>query len=328
MIAGLACLRQQLGVETGVLLERDLESCEGLAALLVLLGDLLADDGAAADDDGLDGDDHDVERPPFIGLREPGDERVDEERRRKDTHEGEWQRPQDRGIEEAADHEDEEQRLAEHERRCEGEDPDEEHVDTEPMLLPRRPQTGEHQVDPGRSQRHDPERGRLPGEVLGAGEEAKDGGGHQQEVPAPADHRVAESLPAGLRRRAHAERYSTHGRSERCRASRARHSHRNSSDGERPGDDRQDRHAEERRQLRCGSQPRILKALDAGRREVADLDEDVGQVDAREVDPAQEHNGEEQRDRDGRRHAGDGATAASRSPIANSEVMPSRNAAT
>ena len=34
-----------------------------LAALLVLLGDLLADDRAAADDDGLDGDDRDVERP-------------------------------------------------------------------------------------------------------------------------------------------------------------------------------------------------------------------------------------------------------------------------
>ena len=61
--AGLARLRQQLGVQTGVLLERDLESREGLAALLVLFGDLLADDRAAADDDGLDGDDHDIERP-------------------------------------------------------------------------------------------------------------------------------------------------------------------------------------------------------------------------------------------------------------------------
>ena len=45
--AGLACLRQQLGVETGVLLECDLESREGLAALLVLLGDLLAEDRAS-----------------------------------------------------------------------------------------------------------------------------------------------------------------------------------------------------------------------------------------------------------------------------------------
>ena len=61
--ARLAGLGQQLGVETGVLLERDLEPGEGDAALLVLLGHLLAEHRPGADRDGLDDDDREIERP-------------------------------------------------------------------------------------------------------------------------------------------------------------------------------------------------------------------------------------------------------------------------
>ena len=47
--ARLAGLGQQLGVQPGVLVQRRLQPRERAAALLVLLGDLLADDRAAAD---------------------------------------------------------------------------------------------------------------------------------------------------------------------------------------------------------------------------------------------------------------------------------------
>ena len=63
--ARLAGLGQELGVETRVLLERDLEPGKGDAALLVLLGHLLAEDRPGADRDGLHDDDREVERPGF-----------------------------------------------------------------------------------------------------------------------------------------------------------------------------------------------------------------------------------------------------------------------
>ena len=68
--ARLAGLGQQLRVQAGVLDRRRLQPRERLAALLVLLGDLLADEHARADDDRLDADDRDVEGPRLGRLRQ------------------------------------------------------------------------------------------------------------------------------------------------------------------------------------------------------------------------------------------------------------------
>ena len=199
--AGLAGLGQELGMQTGVLDQGGLELGERLPALLVLLGHLLSDDRARADDERLDGDDRDVERPPLGGLREAGDQGVDEERGGEHAHERERQRPQDRGVEEAADQEDEEERRAEHEDRREDQQPDEEDAHAKPMRMPRWRQAGEHQVDPRRGCRREREGPGLPRQVSRAGGDDEDGRRHEQGVPAPADHRVAEALPAGLHRR-------------------------------------------------------------------------------------------------------------------------------
>ena len=101
------------------------------------------------------------------------------------------------------------------------------------------------------------------------------------------------------------------------------------ADGERPDHDRDDRHAEQRRQLRCGPQPRILEPLDAGRREVADPD--AGPRGAGRPAAGRPRPGTSRRRTSGWRSPSRsgtlGAIAATRSPIANSDVMPRRNAA-
>ena len=68
--ARLAGLREELGVEAGVLVEGGLELRERPAALLVLLGGPLPVVVAPADHDGLDADEHEVERPALGRLRE------------------------------------------------------------------------------------------------------------------------------------------------------------------------------------------------------------------------------------------------------------------
>ena len=67
--ARLAGLREELRVEPGVLGQRLLQPRDRLASLLVLLRHPLGEEGAGADDDRLDDDDHDAERPAGGRLR-------------------------------------------------------------------------------------------------------------------------------------------------------------------------------------------------------------------------------------------------------------------
>ena len=255
--ARLAGLGQQLRVQAGVLDRRRLQPRERLAALLVLLGDLLADEHAAADDDRLDADDREVEGPRLRRLRQAGDEAVHEDRRRADPDDRERERAEDRGVEEAADHEDEEDRLTEHEDRGEDQDPDEEDVDPDavrPAAAPAAACRGRRSRQRRRAAMRE---GRQPeGRVRRPLEEAEDRRDREQHVAAPRHQHVAEALPRRLRRRAHAATLlQTDGHRDGDPASDA------SLPSERPDrdraeHDRDDRHAEERRELRRTSRAR------------------------------------------------------------------------
>ncbi len=221
--AGLPCLRQQLGVEAGVLGERLLQARDRLSTRLVLLGDALAEVRAGAEDRRLDDDDHHPERPGARGLRQPGEERVHEHGRHGDGRDGDRERAEDRGVEEAGDHEDEEQRLARHQDRREDHDPDPE--DEEPgLVVParlRQPRVPE--VDPRCRHARDGERRQPPRRVRIAQQEAEERPGGQEDVPADGEHAVGQPVPRSIREGSHRRTLLQADRS----AHQPAHSHRN-----------------------------------------------------------------------------------------------------
>ncbi len=107
-LVGDACfpgLGDQLGVETGVLVQGRLQFDERAAALLTELGDLLAPDSPEPDGDGLDHED-DPEGPPLVGGRigvdDPG---VDDQRGQPDPDERERRRLEEVRMDETGDDE-------------------------------------------------------------------------------------------------------------------------------------------------------------------------------------------------------------------------------
>ena len=82
----------------------------------------------------------------------------------------------------------------------------------------------------------------------------------------------------------------------------SRHSQRNSRAASQPATTVIDRHTTSGRAA-ATSEPGVQHGLHAGRREVAELDEDLGQQPARQVDAAQEHHRDEDRQEHRGRHA-------------------------
>jgi hypothetical protein len=99
--AGLARLGDELPLEPDVLLNGRLELLQRSTTLLVHLGHPLAEHRPEPDRDDLDNDDRPVQEPQIDGWpREPGDDRVDQDRRGCYAGDDQGPRPEKGGMEE------------------------------------------------------------------------------------------------------------------------------------------------------------------------------------------------------------------------------------
>ena len=160
---------------------------------------------------------------------------------------------------------------------------------------PRKPRVPD--VDPDGRHDRDGQRRRPRGWIRIAEQDGEDRPDDQEHVPAHAEHGVREPVPRSVRERSHRS-HATPSRPVTVRPS--DHSQRNPAP-RRSADHGEDRHREKRDELRPDAHPGVLQSLDAWRGVLADLDQDVGEGGARDIDAAQEHHREEQRDRHGRR---------------------------
>ena len=187
------------------------------------------------------------------------------------------------------------------------EQPDEEDADPQPVRPPRRRQPGVHDVDPGRPR---PPRSRgssaaRPGPVAAA-EQAEHGREREQHVPAPVDHRLAEPLPAAAS--------SLRSWPNATPPSRDGDRHRRVTPTGTRGPRRArattviERHPEERQRAaaRVPSHASWRPWTPGGVKSPIRI-RTSGRQHPRQVDPAEEHHDEEQRDGDRRR--GRGSTA-------------------